>query len=74
VKIWGSPLRCPVCQQDVFHFRKVAITDQEKPGGQELGYLFECARCGYSSLFSGGNVAENETLTARSNVPARHRV
>ncbi len=67
VKIWGSPLRCPVCQQDIFHFRKVTVSDRAQPGSQELGYLFECERCGYGSLFSGSHVTEYEASQARIN-------
>ena len=72
VKIWGSPLTCPVCEQDIFYFRKVAITDQDEPDSQKLGYLFECARCGYGSLFSGDRVATYEA--ALSSPPVQHRM
>jgi len=73
VKIWGNPLQCPVCQQDIFYFRKVEIADQNKPDVRELGYLFECVHCGYGALFSGDNVAKSEAELTSPNSPIQHR-
>ena len=71
VKIWGNPLKCPVCEQDIFYFRKVEIADQSKPGGHEICYLFECERCGHGTMFGGDNVAKYEA--ALLSQPVQHR-
>jgi hypothetical protein len=62
VRIWGNPLICPVCQQDIFCFKKIQTADQGRPAEQEMKYLFECAHCGYGILFGGDRVKENEAL------------
>ena len=60
VKIWGKPLLCPVCQQDIFFFKKVEIVDHDRVGDHEISYLFECEYCGYEMLFGGDKVAARE--------------
>lgn len=60
VKIWGNPLLCTVCQQDIFNFKKVEIVDHDRPSNHEISYLFECENCGYEMLFGGYKVAARE--------------